>query len=300
MWDDDAIRQLLLLHQVLPHLTNLTQAIRGTINPQRTAYLLLLGLDMHHWLFRFLIYVLRGQSLVKIESDELYIAEHLAPAQHTDYVGYMLKLNERLKIIQIDSRLFTALLTRKWRRRPGRTLQRVTPMSRYQDPKSFHQAAIFLSYKREDRTIAERLRSQLVKEGFAVWFDRDCLPPGVLWDNVIREAVTHRCCLFFSLISEASERPSQGYFLLERNLAMDRKRSFAQDTPFYVPVFVEEDETGVAANLSVPPNEPVGTAEIQGCYAPRGQLDEEALRYFRNLVLTYCQRNRIAAPPDLA
>ena len=75
---------------------------------------------------------------------------------------------------------------------------------------------IFLSYAREQRSIAERLAFALRAQGHDVFFDRTSLPPGQTYDEKIRHAID-RCHLFVFLISPESIEPAS-YCLTELDI----------------------------------------------------------------------------------
>ena len=55
-------------------------------------------------------------------------------------------------------------------------------------------ADIFISYAREDHSIAERLAHALEAQGWSVWWDR-VIPAGRSFDQVIEEALDHARCV---------------------------------------------------------------------------------------------------------
>src|SRR5688500_804341 len=62
---------------------------------------------------------------------------------------------------------------------------------------------IFLSYAREDESIANEVDLKLVALGHDVFFDRSDLPDGSEYDMRVRRAIEH-CDLFVLLLSPAS------------------------------------------------------------------------------------------------
>ena len=105
--------------------------------------------------------------------------------------------------------------------------------------------AVFLSYAKEDaeavRQIAETLRSGEVE----VWFDQNELRGGDAWDRHIRKQI-HDCRLFVAIISANTEARNEGYFRREWRLAVDRWHDMADDTPFLVPVVIDNTHDATA------------------------------------------------------
>ena len=75
----------------------------------------------------------------------------------------------------------------------------------------------FISYAHEQRDIAERLALGLRNAGSRVFFDRIDLPPGIAFDDRIRNAV-ERCNLLIFLVSKDSLREG-AYTLSELRIA---------------------------------------------------------------------------------
>jgi len=59
---------------------------------------------------------------------------------------------------------------------------------------SLRPATIFISYKREDAPMAERLHEALVEEGFKVWWDEH-LQCGQAWAEQLDEAIRDAACI---------------------------------------------------------------------------------------------------------
>src|SRR5450432_1752909 len=109
--------------------------------------------------------------------------------------------------------------------------------------------AIFISYAREDGPAANRIAEALRSHEVEVWFDRDELRGGDVWDMKIRKQIDS-CTLFMPIISTNTEARSKGYFRLEWKLAVEQTHLLMEGVPYLVPVVV--DETADAA-VGVPP-----------------------------------------------
>jgi hypothetical protein len=65
------------------------------------------------------------------------------------------------------------------------------------------------------------LAAALRSAGIDVWFDKSELRGGDAWDRQIRKQI-HDCALFIPIISSHSQARLEGYFRLERDLAVQR------------------------------------------------------------------------------
>jgi adenylate cyclase len=98
--------------------------------------------------------------------------------------------------------------------------------------------ALFLSYASEDADAAQRICEVLRAAGVEVWFDRNELRGGDVWDQRIRREI-HRCGLFIPIISANTVSRREGYFRLEWDLADQRTHMLARDRVFIVPVCID-------------------------------------------------------------
>src|SRR5215472_14369538 len=98
--------------------------------------------------------------------------------------------------------------------------------------------AVFLSYASEDALAAQRIADALQAAGVEVWFDRQELRGGDVWDQTIRQQIRD-CRLFVPLISANTETRLEGYFRREWKLACDRTDDMASEVAFLVPVVID-------------------------------------------------------------
>ena len=99
--------------------------------------------------------------------------------------------------------------------------------------------AVFLSYASQDVEAATRISEALRARGIEVWFDQSELRGGDAWDASIRSQIS-ACSLFVPIISKNTQARDEGYFRLERKLAVDRSHLMAQDKTFLLPVVVDD------------------------------------------------------------
>ena len=84
--------------------------------------------------------------------------------------------------------------------------------------------------------------------GIEVWFDRNELTGGDAWDAwdaKLRRQI-RECALFVPVISSNTDARSEGYFCREWRLAVDRTHGLADDTPFLLPVVIDDTLEGRA------------------------------------------------------
>ena len=97
---------------------------------------------------------------------------------------------------------------------------------------------VFLSYASEDTAAADRIATTLRSAGIEVWFDREELRGGDLWDRRIREQI-HDCRLFMPIVSAHTEARIEGYFRREWKLAVDRTHDLSERVTFLIPVVID-------------------------------------------------------------
>jgi TolB-like protein/Flp pilus assembly protein TadD len=105
--------------------------------------------------------------------------------------------------------------------------------------------AVFLSYASEDSAAARRISEALSAAGIEVWFDQSELRGGDAWDRQIRNQVRD-CALFIAVVSRHSNARTEGYFRREWRLAVERTHDIADDSPFVLPVAIDETPEATA------------------------------------------------------
>lgn len=105
---------------------------------------------------------------------------------------------------------------------------------------------LFLSYAREQGSLAARLAARLEEENHSVFFDRTDLEPGDPFDATIRNEI-HRADLFIFVVSPQSVEPTS-YALTELGLARRRWRKAAGRI---LPVIVEPAPEGSMPEFGV-------------------------------------------------
>ena len=121
---------------------------------------------------------------------------------------------------------------------------------------------IFVSHASEDKDIANRIADKLRSHGNEVFFDQDSLPPGLEYDDKIKNAFK-ATDLFIFLISPDSVRPGK-YTLVEVGYA---ERKWKLRDGHILPVLIRPTEFG-----SIPPY--LTSVTI---LKPQGPVDVEVL-----------------------
>jgi TolB-like protein/Tfp pilus assembly protein PilF len=123
--------------------------------------------------------------------------------------------------------------------------------------------AVFISYASEDAAAALRICATLRAAGIEVWIDQSELRGGEVWDRQIRKQI-HECSLFIAVISTHSNARNEGYFRREWRLAVERSHDMADDTPFMLPVVIDDAQDSSA-------RVPEKFREVQWTRLPAGQ-----------------------------
>lgn len=137
--------------------------------------------------------------------------------------------------------------------------------------------AVFLSYASEDASAALRVCESLRAAGIEVWLDRSELRGGDAWDRQIRQQI-HDCALFIALVSSHSNARSEGYFRREWRLAVERTHDMADDTPFLLPVVID-DTTESGARV------PESFRDVQWTRLPAGEVTPGFVERVQRLLL---------------
>ena len=93
---------------------------------------------------------------------------------------------------------------------------------------------MFLSYVHENLPVINRLVVDLRSRGADVWFDRDALPPGVIWRDEIRQAIS-RHEFFIACFSEEQNLRPRTYMNEELELAIQEIR-LRGNSPWFIPI----------------------------------------------------------------
>ncbi len=99
---------------------------------------------------------------------------------------------------------------------------------------------IFLSYSRADESHAEHLYGSLCEGGFDVWFDKEALLPGQLWEDEIKKEIAASDFVILMLSKISVGR--RGFFQKELRLALDVLDTIPLGHVYLLPVRVDDCE----------------------------------------------------------
>src|SRR3954465_9724499 len=114
-----------------------------------------------------------------------------------------------------------------------------TRLERWRHSMSESTKAVFLSYASQDSEAARRIADALRAAGVEVWFDQNELVGGDAWDAKIRKQIAD-CALFVPGVSAGPPARGEGYFRIEWRLAAQRTHAISDDTPFLLPVVIDQ------------------------------------------------------------
>lgn len=99
---------------------------------------------------------------------------------------------------------------------------------------SNQQINIFLSYASEDESYAKTLYESLIRYNLDVWFDKEKLFPGQVWDDIVRQALNNADIVIVLLSKHSVTK--EGYIQKEIKLALDKVDEKPDGTTYLIPV----------------------------------------------------------------
>jgi TolB-like protein/Tfp pilus assembly protein PilF len=136
--------------------------------------------------------------------------------------------------------------------------------------------AVFISYCSQDAPAAERICESLRAAGIEVWFDRNELRGGDVWDSKIKKQI-HDCAIFVAVVSAQTNARTEGYFRREWKLATRRLLDIADDSAFLIPVVIDGTHE---AHARVPEE----FTTVQWTRLPGGEAPPAFAEYVRQLI----------------
>ena len=143
---------------------------------------------------------------------------------------------------------FIKELRDRWLARNPKTAVRASPVAaalQHELLDEMPEGAVFISYAREDRAHVELLKSSLDTHGLPVWFDRDKLKGGDLYEKTIQRNIKI-CALFLPIVSARTERRMEGFFRREWKLAAKRSDDMDDTVPFIIPIAIDDTPEAAA------------------------------------------------------
>ena len=99
---------------------------------------------------------------------------------------------------------------------------------------------VFISYAKEDASIATKLYNKLKRDGLKPWLDLHHLPTGVKWESTIEETI--KGCRFFLLILSEKAINKKGFIQKEIKMAFNVAELMPVNSVFILPLKVDNCE----------------------------------------------------------
>lgn len=251
-------------------------------------HLLFLGCSFPDWLSRFFIRIAKSRQLSQQRGESEFL---IGPKFETEsqLVLFLESFSYGTRILSMDPLQFIDELHSRWQTRnpqtPGPTANLLNTETKEADlPDDIPSGGIFLSYAKEDVAAVSRIHSALEDLGLDVWFDKNRLEAGDLYDQKIRRNIK-ACSLFIPVISATTQRRVEGYFRREWKLAEERSWAIADSVPFILPVVIDD----------TPPYEsvvPEAFQKAQWSTFPAGETTPEFEMRLVKLVREYRKREK--------
>ena len=275
LWEEDALEFMCEFQRRLKDLDNLARDLHEYS-------LLVIGLHFSDWLARFFLRIAKQRRLSEIRDHFQYLAEgpveSLPPSMVFFFGGFL----KTVTVIPTTPAAFIAELAHRWVACHSQNGDSADMRTIALPSEQIADGDIFLSYAREDATVALQLKGGLERAGCRVWFDRERLKPGVRWHAHLEDVVKLRCSLFVSLVSRTTETVFEAYYHLERRWAAERLGNIVEDQEFYFPVIIDDSPLTLA-------HEPRAVREYQATCLPGGIVTDEFAERLHAL-----QQNRLA------
>src|SRR5487761_2296307 len=202
-------------------------------------HLLFIGSNFTNWLARLFLRTAKRQRL----SDPRDVGEVLADdhsGEDDRLMAFLQQVSVRTRIY-VGAERFVEELHTRWtaRRKPPASVAASIAPARFAPPaRDMPDNAVFISYAREDLPAVQRIKAGLEAAGITTWFDMDRLEVGDDYDLKIQRNIA-RCSYFIPIVSAATQRRLEGYFLREWSYAIDRVRNMADGDLFILPVTID-------------------------------------------------------------
>jgi hypothetical protein len=207
-----------------------------------TNYLLFLGGNLPDWLARLFLRSVRGVRLSYKRKQYEIMADDLTLRDAT-LVAFLDDYSAMTRIFAGSAETFIAELCRRWQERTAQSPQaarapQAAPNVAAASAGEGAASSLFVSYASEDREAARCLVDGLKAEGFDVWFDRERLLGGEVFQPDINKAID-KCSLFIPLISDHT-RAYNRTFHKEWNAALERMDKYPRGVSFVLPVIIDD------------------------------------------------------------
>ena len=204
-------------------------------------HLLLLGCSFSDWLARFFLRAAKRRRLSEARSVVEFVVDDWT-LHDDELVLFLQHFSQSTRVFRSGNAIaFVKELRDRWLARNPNAAIKTTPAAlapQRELPDEMPEGAIFISYAREDQADVELLKSNLDIHGLAVWFDRDKLKGGDLYEKKIQQNIK-TCAVFLPIISEHTERRTEGFFRREWKLAARRSDDIDDSVAFIIPIAID-------------------------------------------------------------
>lgn len=212
--------------------------------------LLFIGCSFPGWLMRFLIRGARRDRLLLARGKKDFIVDPRGRGNPA-LLDFLEDFKTRAEFFHLDQPVaFVDELCRRWEEvapaaaATGEQAQTATP--------TMEPGAVFLSYASEDRPEAQAVRDALDAAGIDVWFDREKLFSGDVFEDKIMRNIS-QCSVFIPLLSRHCLTEDKRFFRKEWSHASGVAEMVREDTAFVIPVRIDDipyDTDGVPARFT--------------------------------------------------
>lgn len=212
--------------------------------------LLIIGCSFPGWLVRFFIRAARRNRLLLARGKTDFVVD-ASGREEPALLAFLRNFKTRTEFFHhADAVAFVDELHRRWHDRLEAQRDAGASVTSIEMP-TMSPGAVFLSYASDDRPAAEALKDALDAAGIDVWFDRDRLMAGDVFESKIRRYI-ERCSLFIPVLSRSCVTPERRFFRLEWDHALRVAVTAPATSRFLVPVVIDDlppDHEDVPARL---------------------------------------------------
>ena len=204
-------------------------------NMLKDKFLLVLGCNYPNWLFRFFWHSIKNftieptsknmQGVVTItqeradtDDDLMHFLSHIQTTVYKNAEDFINEFNNkyRSRNDDIDSKCIIDI---------------------YPNKNETNSHDIFMSYANEDYDIAIKIAEKLRDYGATVWFDKDKLEIGELYEKIIEKEIQN-CKRFIPIISSNTLQKGRRFFKKEWSLAIE-EAGYRLNEPFISPITID-------------------------------------------------------------
>jgi hypothetical protein len=200
--------------------------------------LLIVGCSFPGWLVRFFIRVARRNRLLLARGKTDFVVDP-AGRDEPALLAFLRNFKTRTEFFHhSDPVAFVGELHRRWHQRVAEGPPAGLLAPRVELP-VMRPGAVFLSYASDDRPAAQALRDALDAAGIDVWFDRDRLMAGDLFESRIRRHI-EQASAFVPVLSRSCVTPERRFFRLEWDHAQRTALMAPASSRFILPVAIDD------------------------------------------------------------